>query len=172
MAYCTALTTTERTAGRIPPGWGYRLPTEAEWEYCCRAGARTTRFCFGDDLSSAPSYVSRLGKYAVYAGNSGNRTNLVEDLLANPWGLMDMHGNVWEWCQDYYGSYPGGSVTDPQGPGTGSGRVIRGGSWTSQPPGCRSAQRVNDSPGDASSNLGFRVVLSQVSHDGEGRVGL
>jgi formylglycine-generating enzyme required for sulfatase activity len=156
VAYCTTLTASERTAGRIPAGWGYRLPTEAEWEYCARAGARTTRFGYGDDLSFAA-----LANYAWYSANSGGTTHPVEQKLANPWGLMDMHGNVWEWCQDFYGTYPGGSVTDPQGPGLFSRRVLRGGSWYFYGADyCRSAQRYNDDPGVASDDYGFRVVLS------------
>ena len=95
VAYCTALTTAERTAGRIPATWEYRLPTEAEWEYCCRAGARTTRFGYGDDLAA-----TSLGDYAWYSANSGNTTLPVEQKRPNAWRLMDMHGNVFEWCLD------------------------------------------------------------------------
>ncbi len=154
--YCRLLTTTERTAGRIPTNWVYRLPTEAEWEYACRAGARTTRFGYGDDIGG-----TALTNYAWFIVNSGNTTRPVEQKLANPWGLMDMHGNVWEWCQDYHGTtYPGGSVTDPTGPGAGINRVIRGGGWGNSAANCRSAQRLYGSPGYASSGLGFRVVLA------------
>jgi len=98
-----------------------RLPTEAEWEYACRAGTKT-RFSFGDSASA-------LGDYAWYGSNSGNKTHPVGQKKPNAWGLYDMHGNVWEWCADWYGSYPSGSLTDPQGPGSGSLRVVRGGSW-------------------------------------------
>ena len=157
--YCGLRTQAERTAGRIPSNWGYRLPTEAEWEYCCRAGARTTRFGHGDDLSYAA-----LGNYAWYPGNSGSTTHPVEQKLANPWGLMDMHGNVREWCQDWYSyaPYPGGSVTDPTGPASGSYRVIRGGgSWNYDAMYCRSASRVYGTPTLVKYDLGFRVVLAQ-----------
>jgi formylglycine-generating enzyme required for sulfatase activity len=154
--YCTTLTTIERNAGRISAQWAYRLPTEAEWEYCCRAGARTTRFSYGDDLS-----YSALGNYAWIIENSGDTTHPVEQKLGNPWGLMDMHGNVFEWCKDWYGDYPTASVTDPQGPPTGTTRVIRGGSWAYPDALCRSAQR---NYGDTSANtfpfIGFRVVLA------------
>jgi formylglycine-generating enzyme required for sulfatase activity len=155
VAYCTALTTIERTAGRIPAGWGYRLPTEAEWEYCSRAGARTTRFGYGDDLAG-----TALTNYAWYSSNFTGTTHPVEQKLANPWGLMDMHGNVWEWCQDFYGAYPGGSVTDPQGPGTGSNRVFRGGALNLNAEDCRSARRNLITPEFAYLSIGFRVVLS------------
>ena len=154
--YCGLLTQAERTAGRIPSNWGYRLPTEAEWEYACRAGARTTRYGYGDDLSYAA-----LGNYAWYSANSGSTTHPVEQKLANPWGLMDMHGNVAEWCQDCDGTYPGGSVTDPQGPGTGLFRVYRGGSWLYGGY-CRSAFRDSNYPSGAYSDVGFRVVLAPV----------
>ena len=155
VAYCTTLTTNDRATGRLPVGWGYRLPTEAEWEYCCRSGARTTRFCYGDDLSGAA-----FGNYAWYSANSGNTTNPVEQKLANPWGLMDMHGNLWEWCQDWYGPYPGGTVIDPPGPVTGIRRVVRGGSWNKTANDCRSAQRDFGTPSSSSSIIGFRIVLS------------
>lgn len=128
----------------------YRLPTEAEWEYACRAG-RTTRFSFGDD-------ESRLGEYAWYDGNSGSRTHPVAQKKPNAWGLYDMHGNVWEWCQDRYGDYPSGSVTDPEGPSSGSYRVIRGGSWVNEPRFVRSANRGRSYPDYRNYNLGFRLL--------------
>jgi formylglycine-generating enzyme required for sulfatase activity len=86
----------------------------------------------------------------------------VEQKLANPWGLMDMHGNVSEWCQDWYGDYAGGSVTDPQGPDTGSNRVLRGGSLLDDADGCRSAQRDSRDPADSGNYIGFRVVLAPI----------
>lgn len=153
--YCGLLTQAERTAGRIPASWAYRLPTEAEWEYCCRAGPRTTRFSYGDDVSYAA-----LTNYAWFQANSGGTTHPVEQKLANPWGLMDMHGNVSEWCQDWYASYPGGSVTDPQGPGTGSTRVIRDGSVGFIARASRSARRGSYYPDFWSGDRGFRVVLA------------
>ncbi len=153
--YCRVPTLSERTAGRLPAGWGYRLPTEAEWEYACRTGARTTRFGYGDDVSGAA-----LINYAWYSVNSGNTTHPVEQKLANPWGLMDMHGNVWEWCQDFYDTYPGGSVSDPTGPVTGIDRVLRGGGWGDAAGDCRSAQRLDFNPSVTYIIIGFRVVLS------------
>jgi formylglycine-generating enzyme required for sulfatase activity len=113
--YCATLTQGEQALGRIPTNCAYRLPTEAEWEYACRAWTSDRRFSYGDD----PGYTN-LTNYAWYADNSGQTPHPVGQKLPNPWGLYDMYGNVWEWCQDWYGQYPGGIVVDPQGPGDGS----------------------------------------------------
>jgi len=152
--YCATLTARERSAGRLPTGWAYRLPTEAEWEYAARAGT-TTRFSYGDD----PDY-SLLRNYAWYYDNSGDGTHPVGQKQANPWGLNDMYGNVFEWCLDWYGTYPGGSLTDPIGPASGSVRVARGGGWRNGGGGFRSADRANFTPDDRSSYIGFRAVLA------------
>lgn len=158
VAYCAALTTAERTAGRIPATWEYRLPTEAEWEYCSRAGARTTRFGYGDDLAA-----TSLGDYAWVSANSGSTTHPVEQKRPNAWGLMDMHGNVFEWCLNSTdgGDYPGGSaaVTDPRSV-TGSDRVSRGGGWGNGARYCRAALRLASSPGYRYYDLGFRLALA------------
>ena len=134
-------------------GKTYRLPTEAEWEYACRAGS-TGRYCFGDS-------ESQLDLYAWYDDNSGRETHAVAQKKANAWGLCDMHGNVWEWCSDWYDSdYYGRSPTsDPRGPSSGSYRVFRGGSWFSLARYCRCAFRNCNSPGDEDFSLGFRVSL-------------
>ena len=131
----------------------FRLPTEAQWEYACRAGSRS-RYCFGDG-------EDQLGQYAWYDKNSGNKTHPVGDKKPNAWGLYDMHGNVWEWCQDWYdGSYYGTSPTDdPAGPAMGWGRVIRGSSWDHPAEHCRSARRGHHSPGHLRIHLGLRVTL-------------
>jgi sulfatase modifying factor 1 len=160
--YCAALTIQERAAGRLPPGYAYRLPTEAEWEYACRAGT-TTPFGIGDgtDLSSAQANFDGTFPYgAAPSGQFLNRTTLPGTYVPNAWGLHDMHGNVWEWCRDWYGPYPGGSVTDPTGPATGSSHVLRGGGYDSLGQGCRSAVRDYRSPIYRSSLSGFRVVLA------------
>jgi formylglycine-generating enzyme required for sulfatase activity len=154
-AYCAQLTQQERAAGRIATNSVYRLPTEAEWEYACRAWT-STRFSYGDD----PGYTS-LTNYAWYSDNSGNLTHPVGQKLPNPWGLYDMHGNVWEWCQDWWGTYSGGIAVDPQGPATGSYRVIRGGDWGRYAGFCRSAYRDSpDDPGSRRGDVGFRAVLA------------
>ena len=133
-----------------------RLPTEAEWEYACRAGS-TTRFCFGDD-------ERELGKHAWYAGNSGSKTHPVGQKAANAFGLYDMHGNVYEWCSDWYAdSYENAKKEDPQGPASGGSRLCRGGCWSNVAHGCRSAFRFALEPGSRRPILGFRVVMEPAS---------
>jgi formylglycine-generating enzyme required for sulfatase activity len=156
--YCARLTERERAAGRIATNSVYRLPTEAEWEYACRAWF-STRFNYGDD----PGYTG-LTNYAWYWDNSGSTSHPVGQKLPNSWGLYDMHGNVWEWCQDWWSnSLPGGIAVDPQGPATGSTPVIRGGGWGRWGDGagyCRSAYRSFSYPGVGYSLIGFRVLLA------------
>ena len=123
----------------------YRLPTEAEWEYAARSG--TT----GD-------YAGNLDAMAWYSTNSGNKTHEVGTKQANGWGLYDMHGNVWEWCADWYGAYSSSAQTDPTGATSGSVRVFRGGGWFSDAVYLRSAIRNYNSPSYRGSVLGFRVV--------------
>jgi formylglycine-generating enzyme required for sulfatase activity len=145
MAFCRWLSAKE--------GKTYRLPTEAQWEYACRAGS-TTRYCYGDDEAG-------LGEYAWYGANWGGKTHPVGEKKANAWGLYDMHGNVWEWCADWYdNSYYAKSPTDdPTGPVTGSYRVHRGGGWFVVAGFCRSADRYILSPGYGAYGLGVRVSL-------------
>jgi len=132
-------------------GVEYRLPTEAEWEYACRAGT-STAYSFGDD-------ESQLGKYAWFLGNSGNETHAVGQKLPNAWGLYDMHGNVWEWCQDWYGDYGNEKVvTDPTGAASGSSRVLRGGAFDGRPVYVRSADRSADQPDSRAVTYGFRLA--------------
>ncbi len=152
--YCAKRTQQEAAAGLIPAGSQYRLPTEAEWEYACRAWT-STRFYYGDD----PGYTN-LVNYAWYSANAGSTTQPVGQKLPNEWGSYDMAGNVWEWCQDWYGPYPGGTAIDPQGPSVGSARVNRGGSWFNAAAFCRSAQRSSGNPAGVNSNIGFRIVLA------------
>jgi len=130
----------------------YRLPTEAEWEYACRADSKT-RFCFGDG-----DHI--LSQYAWFDENSGDETHPVGQLNPNDWGLYDMHGNVWEWCYDWYEDYQVRSLTDPSGPSSGSIRVCRGGGWLNGAEGCTSAYRIDYDPGNRNHNLGFRLARS------------
>jgi len=131
-------------------GMTVRLPTEAEWEYACRAGTDTS-FYFGDD-------ESRLDDYAWYSRNSGRTTHPVGEKAPNAWGLYDMYGNVAEWCSDWYGNYPEQAVRDPLGPDAGPGRIVRGASYTENL--CRSAARFSVPPGFFPSNFGFRVLAN------------
>jgi len=150
MEFCRKLTERERQAGRLPTGTIYTLPTEAQWEYACRAG--TT----GD-------YAGEVDAMAWYDKNSGAATHAVGTKQANAWGLHDMHGNVWEWCEDWYADkLPGGSVSDFNGAASGSNRVLRGGSWWNGAAGCRSAFRYGYSPGLRFDYLGFRLALRSV----------
>ena len=130
---------------------GYRLPSEAEWEYAARAGTRTA-YSFGDD-------PGKLGEHAWFVGNSGENTHPVGEKLANPWGLKDMHGNVWEWVWDRYDDNDNHKVTrDPRGPQNGDLRVLRGDSFRGVPRGLRSAHRFTVRPTDPSGLLGFRCA--------------
>jgi len=156
--YCAKLTQQDLAAGRIPPGSHYRLPTEAEWECAARAGT-STRYNYGDDPGA-----TTLSNHAWYAANGGFGTHPVGQKEPNVWGLYDMEGNVWEWCQDWYGPYPGGFETDPQGPDSNQigVKVIRGGAWDAFDSDCRSARRMSKgvSPFITDFILGFRVVLA------------
>jgi formylglycine-generating enzyme required for sulfatase activity len=140
----------------------YRLPTEAEWEYACRGGASVKPFHFGDSLSSTQANFD--GNYPYGGADKGpylERTTRVGSYDANAFGLYDMHGNVWEWCADWYDKdyYKTSPRKDPPGPATGTYRVLRGGSWGSFGRGCRAAYRSFGGPGYRVSYLGFRVVL-------------
>jgi formylglycine-generating enzyme required for sulfatase activity len=136
------------------PDWsgaGFRLPTEAEWEYACRAGS-TTRYSFGDD-------EARLGEFAWFDGNSGGKTHPVGQKGPNGFGFYDMHGNVYEWCWDGFDAYYQQSPTDdPRGPRSAASRVIRGGSLEDGPQGAQSAIRCRSGPENRDGNLGFRVA--------------
>lgn len=133
-------------------GSTFALPTEAQWEYACRAGS-TTQYCFGDD-------EDRLQEYAWYRANSEHKPHPVGEKKPNAWGLYDMHGNVWEWCADWYdrGYYANSPADDPTGPVGGSSRVYRGGSWGSIADYCRSASRGRTVPAYHDDLVGLRVA--------------
>ena len=155
-AFCQRLTDTDHKNGKLLAGESYRLPTDAEWEYACRASTQTT-WSFGND-------ESQLGNYGWYEGNAKNvgqgYAHKVGLKKPNPAGLFDMHGNVWEWCSDWIGSGLSGG-TDPAGPGGGSYRVLRGASWWHAPDRCRSANRDSSVPSNRIHDRGFRVARSQ-----------
>jgi hypothetical protein len=155
MAYCAALTQRERQAVRLPPGYEYRLPSEAQWEYACRAGT-TNQFSFGD----APADV---GQYAWTWENSEGFTHPIGLKRPNPWGLYDMHGNVWEWCLDWFAPYPAKDLTDPSGPAEGKFKVFRGGGWEKDALYARAANRFMMVPANGIYFVGFRVALVQTS---------
>jgi formylglycine-generating enzyme required for sulfatase activity len=147
---------------------GGRLPTEAEWEYACRAGT-STEYSFGNG-------ENQIGDHGWFDGNSNGQTQPVGAKMPNPWGLCDMHGNVWEWCADWWdtGYYAKSPREDPPGPNSGSYRVYRGGSWYYSAGHCRSAYRDRNSPGNRYIFLGFRLALvpsSQVRLGGAISVG-
>jgi sulfatase modifying factor 1 len=151
-SFCRKLTEMERRAGRLPAGMAYQLPTEAQWEYACRAGT-TTAFSFGESLTSRQANI----------GGGPGETTEVGTYPANPWGFHDMHGNVWEWCADWYGDYPNGAARDPVGPAVGSSRVLRGGSWSNTASYARCAVRNWRVPAYCDDDLGFRLSLRPVS---------
>jgi len=134
----------------LSPAVSFRLPTEAEWEYACRAGT-TAAYSTGDTVTE---------KQANYSRNH-NGVLPVRSFERNPWGLWQMHGNVWEWCQDWFGDYRTGQVTDPIGPASGQTRVCRGGSWIFNARRLRSAYRLHWVPDGRDDDLGFRLAAGQ-----------
>jgi formylglycine-generating enzyme required for sulfatase activity len=143
----------DRLNAKLGAGGGkFHLPSEAQWEYACRAGS-TTKFCYGDD-------EARLGDYAWFADNSHGKSHPVGEKKPNAWGLYDMHGNVWDWCHDWYdgGYYAKSPVDDPRGPATGTGHVGRGGGRTAIAKLCRSAVRYEFKAGYKDFNLGLRIA--------------
>ena len=148
--------------GVTPLGYRFSLPTEAQWEYACRAGT-TAAFNFGSVLNGDKANCDGNHPYGTSTkGQYLKKTSEVGSYPANAWGLFDMHGNVYEWCLDRYGGYPSGSVTDPTGVSSGSLRVLRGGSWSLIAGGCRSALRGYDVPSNRLSDCGVRPALVRV----------
>lgn len=156
-----------QVAAQLPEGLQARLPTEAEWVYACRAGTQTA-FWFGDDAAE----LSKYGNYADAAetvdlswrdlkhDDHFSGTAPVGSYPPNPWGLHDMHGNVWEWCADWYGPYPTNATVNPTGPRDGHRRVIRGGGWGVTAEDCRSANRYRFKPEVNGANVGLRIVVA------------
>ena len=176
MVFCMRLNAQEKAAGRLPSGYEYTLPTEAQWEYACRAGT-TNSLNSGKSVTSAEKgekgvcdNLDEVGWYWMNGGmknwNGGNDpaicTHPGGQKKPNNWGLYDMHGNVCEWCLDWASEYPSGSVSDPKGPDTGKTRVARGGGWANEPHNCRSAFRFWNTPDFQCIYLGFRVALAPV----------
>lgn len=162
--FCRHMTVTELDADRLPPGWEYRLPTEAQWEYACRAGTESP-FGIGDGCALSSDQANFDGNHPYGQGKKGEhrrQTMPPGTFDPNRWGLHDMHGNVWEWCQDWYGEYPADAATDPRGPAEGSFRVYRGGGWRNDARYCRSARRNWAAPATRSNDAGFRVALVAV----------
>ena len=151
--FCEKLTELERAAGRLSAGMTYQLPTEAQWEYACRAGT-TTAYSWGNSITASN---------ANYSSSGIGQTRDVDQYAANAWGFHDMHGNAFEWCADWYGNYPTGAVRDPVGPADGSSRVGRGGSWYGTAYIARSALRGRFEPADGDGALGFRLSLRPAS---------
>jgi formylglycine-generating enzyme required for sulfatase activity len=137
---------------------GYRLPTEAEWEYAARGG--DGRATYAGELTAEGCTDTTLDPIAWFCGNASSTTHPVAMKTANAYGLYDMLGNVWEWCHDWYGAYSGGAETDPAGPPSGSDRVRRGGSWAENARLARAAYRSNDLPGFRDARFGGRIVRS------------
>jgi formylglycine-generating enzyme required for sulfatase activity len=165
--YCSHLTNRELVRGLLPEGYVYRLPTEAEWEYACRAGTGSP-FYQGDELRSGMANFRGTAEYDAAVGTVNNaqglylgRSTPVGSYPPNAWGLHDMQGNLLEWCHDWHGAYATGPITDPTGPITGTLRAFRGGAWFFRARGCRSAFRSYAAPSASGEAGGFRVVLGR-----------
>jgi formylglycine-generating enzyme required for sulfatase activity len=152
-AYCAAVTKRETGAGRLPRGYAYRLPTEAEWEYACRAGT-TNLFSFGDDITVADQYAWTLE-------NSDATTHPIGLKRPNPWGLHDMHGNVWEWTSDWFADSPASRLVDPAGPPDGKFKVFKGGGWNHAIEFARVRNHFMMPPTNGIYFVGFRIALGE-----------
>jgi len=158
IAFCKKLTEQERVKKIISNTAQYTLPTEAQWEFCCRAGTNTT-FTYGNSLTSKEAnFYGKLPYGTDTPGIYREKSTPIKSFPPNAWGLFDMHGNLYEWCLDWYEERPN-SKTDPTGPNSGDGRIIRGGAWDRKGSSCRSAYRYSRDPVRRSHNIGFRVIL-------------
>ena len=146
--FCKKLTEYDRRISRLPAGYEYTLPTEAQWEYACRAG--TTN-----------DFAGKLDAMGWYSVNAEGKPHPVASMLPNAWGLYDMHGNVWEWCSDWYRDSFDGHAIDPEGVFSGTTRVCRGGSWNRYALYCSSAYRGRADPSKSRGNLGFRIIVQK-----------
>ncbi len=152
-AYCAELTKQERKSGHLPEGYEYRLPSEAEWEYACRAGS-TNQFSFGDSTADT-------AQYAWTMENSDGTTHPIGQKRPNAWGLYDMHGNVWEWCSDWFAPYPAMALTNPAGAASSKFKVFRGGGWNQTAEFARASNRFMMAPTNGIHFVGFRIALSE-----------
>jgi len=159
MEFCRELN--RRTRGCRPPGYEYSLPTEAEWEYACRAGT-SSEFHYGSMLNSSMANFNGAYPYNAGTGIYREKTSVAGSFFANAFGLYDMHGNVREWCRDWDGDYCPGVCTDPCGPEDGHKKILRGGCWNDRAEDCRSASRDSESPEYKDSHTGFRLALSRI----------
>ena len=161
VSFCDKLTNQEQASGRLPKDWKFSLPTEAQWEYACRAGT-TTRFSFGNDASQLSQYGWWGGLYGEGNAKDEQYAHQVGLKKPNAWGLKDMHGNVREWCSDWFDDKLKGG-RDPMGPLSGEYRSNRGGSWSVYPNFCRTALRFNFNPDDQYADNGFRLAVVRPS---------
>ena len=156
--FLSRLNQMEQNAGRLPNGWKYCLPTEAQWEYACRAGT-TTLYSWGNDINSSHANYN-------WDGNETTKETVdVGQYTPNSWGFFDMHGNVWEWVNDWYAIYSSAKKNDPVGPASGSIRIRRGGSWDNDGQNLRSAKRGSSSPSIRNDNMGFRIGFHKIQPD-------
>jgi formylglycine-generating enzyme required for sulfatase activity len=171
IGFCQKLNLQEHAKGRLPAGYEYTLPTEAQWEYACRAGTTGATYALPENADSNDESLDGIAWYRKnsikgYTGKGLGPTaagpRIVGTKQPNKWHMYDMLGNIWEWCRDWYGPYPGGAVTDPVGPQTGTYRANRGGSWGSGISDERSANRAKNPPNEDSAYRGFRIALSAV----------
>ena len=160
---CQAFIKKLNETGVAPAGFKFSLPTEAQWEYACRAGTDTP-FWWGDALFGDMANCNGMRPYGTdEKGPYLAKTTEPGRYPVNPWGLYDTHGNVWEWCEDWFDDYPDGDAVDPIGPSEGRYRVLRGGSWFYYPMICRAAYRFRNEPDATSRQIGARLALVQCS---------